>query len=43
MLLELRVSAHNGWQNIVTGDESWFSYEYVRERIETGMGDNAPK
>jgi hypothetical protein len=25
----------------VTGDESWFDYEYVCERIWTGMDDNA--
>jgi hypothetical protein len=27
----------------VTGDESWFDYEYVRKRIWTGMDDNAPE
>jgi hypothetical protein len=43
MLPKLRAYTHNGWDNIVTGDESWFYYEYVRERIWTGMDDNAPK
>jgi hypothetical protein len=27
----------------VTGDESWFYDEYARERIWTGMDDNAPE
>jgi nucleoside-diphosphate-sugar epimerase len=43
MLPKLRAYARNGWHNIVTGDESWFYHEYVRERIWTAMDDNAPK
>jgi hypothetical protein len=43
MLPKLRAYAHNGWHKIVTGGESWFYYEYVRERIWTAMDDNAPE
>jgi hypothetical protein len=43
MLPKLRAYAHNGWHKIVTGDESWFYHEYVREGIWTAMDDNAPE
>jgi hypothetical protein len=43
MLPKLKAYAHNDWHNIVTGDESWFDYEYVREHIWTRMDDNAPE
>jgi hypothetical protein len=32
MLAALRVQEQNQWHDIVTGTESWFYFEYVRDR-----------
>jgi hypothetical protein len=42
-LPKLRAHAHNNWHSLVTGDESWFYYEYVRSRIWTARDENAPE
>jgi hypothetical protein len=42
MLAALRVQEHNQRYNIVTGDESWFYFEYVRDRLWISPPDNTP-
>jgi hypothetical protein len=42
-LPKLRAHAYNNWHYLVTGDESWFYYEYVRSRIWTAKDENAPE
>jgi hypothetical protein len=42
MLAALRVQEHNQSQNIVTGDESWFYFEYVRDRLWISSLGNTP-
>jgi hypothetical protein len=32
LLPKLRAHAPDNWRHLVTGDESWFDYEYVRDR-----------
>jgi hypothetical protein len=39
LLLKLRAEEHNNWRHLITGDESWFYYEYVRERLWTARND----
>jgi hypothetical protein len=29
----LRIQEHNQWHNIVTGDESWFYFEYLLDPL----------
>jgi hypothetical protein len=41
LLPKLRPYAHDNWRHLVTGDESWFYYEYVRDRIWTARDENA--
>jgi hypothetical protein len=40
LLPTLRAHAHNNWWHLVTGDERWFYYEYVRDRIWTAGDEN---
>jgi hypothetical protein len=40
MLAALQVQGHDQWHNIVTGDESWFYFEYVRDRVWIFSFDN---
>jgi hypothetical protein len=42
MLAALRVQEHNQWHKSVTGDESWFYFEYVRDRLWFSSLDNTP-
>jgi hypothetical protein len=42
MLAALRVQEHNQSQNIVTGDESWFCFGYVQNRLRISSLDIAP-
>jgi hypothetical protein len=42
MLAALRVQEHDQWYDIVTGDESWFYFEYVRDRLWISSLDNTP-
>jgi hypothetical protein len=42
LLPKLRAHAHNNWHRLVTGDESWFYHEYVRDRIWTATDENTP-
>jgi hypothetical protein len=41
-LPKLRAHAHNNWHHFITGDESRFSDEYVRDRIWTASDENTP-
>jgi histone-lysine N-methyltransferase SETMAR len=43
LLPKLRAHAHNNWRYLVTGDESWFYHEYVRDRIWTARDENTPE
>jgi hypothetical protein len=43
LLPKLRAHAHNNWRELVTGDESWFYHEYVRDRIWTASDENTPE
>jgi hypothetical protein len=40
LLFKLRADAHNNWRDLITGDESWFYYEYARDGIWTAQDDN---
>jgi hypothetical protein len=40
---KLGAHAHNNSRHLVTGDESWFYYKYVRDRIETARDENMPE
>jgi histone-lysine N-methyltransferase SETMAR len=40
---QLRAHVHSNWRNLVTGDESWFYHEYVRDRISTAWDENGPE
>jgi hypothetical protein len=40
LLPKLCPHAHNDWRHLATGDESWFYYEYVRDRIWTARDQN---
>jgi hypothetical protein len=42
MLAGLRVQEYNPWHDIVTGEESWFYFEYVRDRLWISCLDNTP-
>jgi hypothetical protein len=42
MLAALRVQEHNQCHNMITGDESWFYCEYVRDRMWISFLDNTP-
>jgi hypothetical protein len=42
MLAALRVQEHDQWLNIVTGDENWFYFEYVRDLLWISSFDNTP-
>jgi hypothetical protein len=37
---KLGAHAHDNWRHLVKGDESWFDYEYVRDRIWTTRDEN---
>jgi hypothetical protein len=43
LLLKVRGCVHNNWRNLITGEESWFYYEYVRDRIWAARDDNTPE
>jgi hypothetical protein len=43
LLSKLRADAHDNWRHLVTGDEIWFYYEYVRERIWAARDENTPE
>jgi hypothetical protein len=43
LLPKLRAHAHNNLHSLVTGDESWFYREYVRDRIWTTRDENPPE
>jgi hypothetical protein len=40
MLAAVQVQGQNQWHNIVTGDESWFYFEYVWDRLWMSSLDN---
>jgi hypothetical protein len=40
LLPKLRAHAHDNWRHLVTENESWFDYEYVRDRIWTARNEN---
>jgi hypothetical protein len=42
LLPKLRAHAHNNWHCHVTGDESWFYREYVRDRTWMATDENTP-
>jgi hypothetical protein len=42
-LLKLRAHAHDNQAISSRGDESWSSYEYVRDRIWTALEENMPR
>jgi hypothetical protein len=42
LLPKLRAHAHNNWRYLVTGDETWFYYKYVRDRIWTARDEKTP-
>jgi hypothetical protein len=42
MLVALRAQEHNHWHNIVTGDESWFYFEYGRDCLWICSLDKTP-
>jgi hypothetical protein len=42
MLSATRVQDHNQWNNTVTGDESWFYFEYLRDCLWISSFDNTP-
>jgi hypothetical protein len=42
MLAALRVQEHNQWYNIISGDESWFYFAYVPDRLWISTIDNTP-
>jgi hypothetical protein len=42
MLTALRVHQLNQWHSTVTGDESWFYSEYIRDRLWVSSLDNSP-
>jgi hypothetical protein len=39
---KLRAHAHDNRRHLITGEESWFYYEYVRDRIWTARDENTP-
>jgi histone-lysine N-methyltransferase SETMAR len=43
LFLKLRAHAHDNWRHPVTGDESWFYYECLRDRIWTARDENTPE
>jgi hypothetical protein len=43
LLPNLRAHAYDHWRNLVTGDESWFYYEYGRDRIWAARDENMPE
>jgi hypothetical protein len=42
MLAALQLKEHNQWHNIVTGDDNWSYFEYVRDRLWISFLDNTP-
>jgi hypothetical protein len=42
MLTALQVQEHDQWHNVITGDESWFYFEYVPDRLWISSLVNAP-
>jgi hypothetical protein len=42
MLAALRVQEYNQWHSSVPGDETWFHFEYVRDRLWISSLENAP-
>jgi hypothetical protein len=43
MFPKLCTHAHVNWRHLAIGDESWFYYEYVRDRIWTAWDENTPE
>jgi hypothetical protein len=43
LLPKLGASAHDDCLHLVTGEESWFDYEYVRDRLRTARDENTPE
>jgi hypothetical protein len=41
--LRAHAHAHDNWRHLGTGDQSWFYYEYVRDRIWITPGENTPE
>jgi hypothetical protein len=43
LFAKLRAHAHYVWRHPITGNESWFDSEYVRDRILTVRNENTPE
>jgi hypothetical protein len=43
LLPTVRAHMHDNWRHLVTVDDSWFYYEYVRDRIRTARDENTPE
>jgi hypothetical protein len=40
---EAPCTVHDNWRHLVMGEEGWFYYEYVRDRIWTAWDENPPE